>query len=122
MSGLADLNLVLAALQSDDALHRRARDHLAREGRLTIPLSVGIELLLGARSRKTRCIDALTACDPWFEVEARDVLATAAVALDERRVASVFDAVHLAEALHRGERLHTADEALLRTRFPTTGF
>ncbi len=37
-------------------------------------------------------------------------------------VETVFDAVHLADAFHRGPVLHTADEALLRAVFPTIGY
>jgi hypothetical protein len=55
-------------------------------------------------------------------MEGRDVLYTAAEALDSGEVPSVFHEVHLADAYRRGGCLHTADEALLRTAFPTTRF
>jgi predicted nucleic acid-binding protein len=122
MTGLADACLVIAALQEEDALHERAARHLAREGRLVVPLSAGIELLLGAHRRGRRCVEVLAVCEDAFELESRDVLMTAARALDDGSVKGVFDAVHLAEALHRGTALHTADAALLRTRFPTAPF
>lgn len=121
-AGLADANLVIAALIEGDALHNRATEHLECHGRLTVPLSVSIELLLGARSRGTSCVEALAAWDARFEVEHRAVLYAAAEALDERAVPSVFDAVHLAEAALRGTTLHTADERLHRSSFPTTRF
>lgn len=122
MKGLADTNLVIAALQDADPLHARAIAHLREQGRLVVPLSVGIELLLGARAKSSVCVDVIAACDAWFDVESRDVLLTAARALDQGMVKTVFDAVHLADALHRQVPLHTADAALQRTPFPTTPF
>jgi len=55
-------------------------------------------------------------------LEGRDVLYTAAEALDSGEIPTVFDAVHLADAFRRDESLHTADGKLLRTPFTTKRF
>jgi predicted nucleic acid-binding protein len=122
MTGYADASLVIAATQAEDALHRRALAHLEAHGRLTVPFSVSLELLLGAKRRGTTCVSVIGVMDDKFVVERKEVLLTAARAIDERRVPTVFDAVHLAEALHAGAPLHAADERLLRSRFPTVPF
>lgn len=122
MSGLADANLVIAAIVPRDALNDRAEKHLAKNTGLIVPLSVSIELLLGAHARRTSCVEAVAAWESRFEVEDLDVLYAAADALDRGDVPTVFDAIHLAEAALRGTTLHTADERLLRTAFPTTAF
>jgi predicted nucleic acid-binding protein len=122
MRDTADLNLVLARILPRDALHKRATRHLARHGRLVIPTSVGLELLfVAARFNVTR-VEALGAAEAHFDLENRDTLYTAAEALDTGEVPTVFDAMHLADALHRGGRLHTADKRLAATAFPTSGF
>lgn len=121
MTDTADLNLVLGAVRPDDALHARAADR-ARGTPLTVPFSVGIELLFVAKRFKLGHREAIAATEALFEVERREVLYTAADALDEGDVKTVFDAVHLADALHRGGALHTADAELLATEFPTRGF
>lgn len=51
-----------------------------------------------------------------------EVLRTAAEALGTGEITTVFDAVHLADALHRHGALHTADQALQRSAFPTESF
>lgn len=122
MTGLADANLVIGAVMEGDALHARATRHLSTHTRLVVPFSVSIELLLGAHARGASCLDVVGAWEDHFEVENLDVLYTAADALDRREVRTVFDAIHLAEAGLRGTTLHTADERLLRTGFPTTPF
>jgi hypothetical protein len=118
----ADLNLVLAVIKPSDALQRRARRHLAAGGRLLIPFSVGLELLFVAKRFRLGFVESLGAAEGHFDLEGRDVLYTAAEALDSGEVPSVFDAVHLADAYRRKGSLHTADRALLRTSFPTTAF
>jgi predicted nucleic acid-binding protein len=122
MSGIADANLVLAVINPKDALHRRGTDHVREHRSVQVPFSVGIELLLIAKKHGHAYLELLRAVEACFEVERRAVLFTAAEALDTGEVRTVFDAVHLAEALHRGERLHTADEDLWATAFPTTAF
>lgn len=122
MSGIADANLVLAVINPEDALHRRGAAHLREQRGLRVPLSVGIELLLIAKKHGHVYLELLRAVERHFEVGDRAVLYTAAEALDTGEVRTVFDAVYLAEALHRSERLHTADEDLLATAFPTTAF
>lgn len=122
MTDTADLNLVLARLLPGDALHERAKRHVERHGRLVVPFSVGLELLFVAARFELGCVEALGAAEAHFEVEGANVLYTAAEALDAEEVSTVFDAVHLAAALHRGGQLHTADERLLRSAYPTTGF
>ena len=122
MTSLADANLVLGALNPQDALHERAARHLAAHRGLLVPFSVGIELLLIAKKHGVGHVQLLAAAEGLFELEKADVLYTAAEALDAREVSTVFDAVHLADALHRGGKLHTADGALLKGAFPTEGF
>ena len=122
MTDTADLNLVLARILPGDALHERSKRHLAKAGRLLAPFSVGMELLFVASRFKITCVEALGAAEAHFDIEGRSVLYGAAEALDSREVPTVFDAVHLADALHRGGRLHTADSRLHHTAFPTQPF
>ncbi len=122
MTHTADLNLVLAVIKRDDTLRARAVRHLGSAGRLLIPFSVALELLFVAKRFPLGFVESLGAAEASFDVEDRDVLYTAAEALDAGEVATVFDAVHLADAFHRGGALHTADERLLRTAFPTVRF
>ncbi|HLE46736.1 MAG TPA: hypothetical protein VI818_00450 [Candidatus Thermoplasmatota archaeon] len=122
MNETADLNLVLALILPEDALKRRATAHVAHRSKLQMPFSVGLELLFVATKHSLRHVLALGAAEAHFEVERREVLYTAAEALDSGDAPSVFDAVHLADALHRGGSLHTADERLHGTPFPTTPF
>jgi hypothetical protein len=121
MSDTADLNLVLARIMPGDALHARAVKHL-KGVRPMVPFSVGLELLFVARRFEFTCVEALGAAEAHFQVEGRGVLFTAAEALDSGEVKTVFDAVHLADALHRGGSLQTADQELLRGPYPTTPF
>jgi predicted nucleic acid-binding protein len=121
MSDTADLNLVLARILPQDALHARAVKHLKRANPV-VPFAVGLELLFVARRFKFTCVEALGAAEGHFQIEGREVLFTAAEALDSGEVSTVFDAVHLADALHRGGRLHTADKQLLKSPFPTENF
>lgn len=122
MTDTADLNLVLAAIKSQDALRERALRHLRSHERLLVPYSVGVELLFVAKRFRIGAVEALGAAEAFFDLERRDVLYTAAEALDTAEIGSVFDAVHLADAVHRRGALHTADEALLRTAYPTVRF
>lgn len=121
MTDTADLNLVLAVVKPRDALKERALARI-RETRLVMPYSVGIELLFLARKMGVSPVDALGISAAHLEVERLDVLLTAAEALESGDVKTVFDAVHLADAFHRGGRLHTADDELQRTSFPTSAF
>lgn len=118
----ADVNLVLAVILPNDALRGRAIKHLRRSGRLVVPMSAGIELMLICKRFAMGYVETLGATERHFDLEGRDVLYTAAQALDAGEVATVLDAVHLADALHRGGRLHTADAALHETAFPTEAF
>ena len=122
MTDTADLNLVLAVIKPSDALQARAVRHLRRTGRLWVPFSVGMELLFVARRFGLGCVESLGATEAHFSLEERRVLYTAAEALDSGEVETVFDAVHLSDAFHRGGSLHTADRSLLRTAFPTVRF
>ena len=122
MTDTADLNLVLAVIKPTDALRDRALRHLRSRGRLLVPFSVAIELLFVAKRFRMGFVQSLGAAEAHFDIENRDVLYTAAEALDAGEVETVFDAVHAADAFHRGAALHTADEALLRTAFPTIGY
>lgn len=67
-------------------------------------------------------MESLGAAESHFALEGRKVLYTAAEALDSGEVQTVFDAIHLADAFHRGTALHTADARLLKTPFPTVRF
>lgn len=116
---LADLNLVLGRILPDDDLHDRACERVDQAGTIVVPFSVGLELLFVADRWELGRVEALGAADAHFEVEGGDVLYTAAEALEAGEVATVFDAVHCAEALHRGQPLHTADEALQESPYPT---
>lgn len=122
MTDTADLNLVLGRILPDDALHERAKRHLDGTGPLVVPTTVGIELLFAAERFDGARVDVLGAAQAHFDLEAPEVLYTAAEALDAGDVATVFDALHLADALHRGGKLHTADEELQGTAFGTVGF
>jgi len=122
MTETADANLVIAALNPADALHERARRHLSGRDRLLVPYSVGIELLFIARRHRATHLDIIVATEDLFDVERAGILRTAAEALDSGELRTVFDAVHVSDALHRGSSLHTTDAALLRSDFPTTAF
>lgn len=122
MTDTADLNLVLAVIKPADALRDRALRHLRSRGRLTVPFSVALELLFVAKRFRFGFVESLGAVEAHFDLEHREVLYTAAEALDSGEVSIVFDAVHLADAFHRGGALHTADRGLLRTSFPTVSF
>lgn len=121
MTGFADANLVLAAINPQDGLHARAKRHLGST-RLTVPFSVGIELILIARKKGYAPDELLDVADLHFELAERDLLFTAADALVEGEVATTFDAIHLAAAFRAGTSLHTADAKLLRSHFPTVAF
>ncbi len=122
MTDTADLNLVLAVIKPQDALRERALRHLRSRRRLLVPFSVAIELLFVAKRFRMGLVQSLGAAEAHFDVENRDVLYTAAEALDAGEIGTVFDAIHLADAFHRRAALHTADEALLRTAFPAVAF
>jgi len=122
MTDTADLNLVLARILPGDALHARSKRHLQGAGRLTVPFSVGLESLFVASRFEFTCVEALGAVEGHFDVEGRNVLYTAAEALDAKEISTVFDAVHLADALHRQGKLHTADKQLLKSAYPTQEF
>ncbi len=122
MTDTADLNLVLAVIKPEDALRDRALTHLRSRGRLLLPFSVGLELLFVAKRFRLGFVESLGAAEAYFDVERREILYTAAEALDSGEVPTVFDAVHVADAFLRGGRLHTADERLLRTDHPTVPF
>lgn len=122
MSDTADASLVFAVLSPDDALHARALGHLSRSPDLTVPLTVSIEILHGAHRRGLGLVPLLMRMDREFQIEAKTLLLVAAQAVDEGRVNGVFDALHAADAVARGGRLHTADERLLRSGFPTVPF
>jgi predicted nucleic acid-binding protein len=122
MSGIADTNLVLALLKPNDALHARAKRHVAKHPGLVVPLSVGLELLIIAAKHDLVPDELIDVVDQHFILEHRELLIDAASAMTEREIPTAFDAVHAVEALHRGTTLHTADARLLRTDFPTTPF
>lgn len=119
---LADLNLVLAVIKEEDALKARAAKFVRTRGDLIMTFATGIELLLWCRKHRLHFVDYVDRALESFPSERPEVLRTAAQALHEGQVTSPFDAVHLADALHRGTTLATADEALWKTRFPTERF
>ncbi len=122
MTDTADLSLVLAVIKPEDGLRDRALRHIRSRGRLLIPFSAGLELLFAAKRLHLGFVDSPGAAEARFDLENRDALYTAAEALDSGEVATVFDAVHLADAFHRGVALHTAGEKLFRTSFTTVRF
>lgn len=122
MTDTADLNLVLARILPSDALHDRAQSHLESTDTLTVPMSVGMELLFIAHRFDLSHVEALGATQTHFQLEQADLLYTAAEALDTEEVDTVFDAIHLADAFHRSGRLHTTDQVLQKSPFPTQGF
>jgi predicted nucleic acid-binding protein len=105
-----------------DALRERAIEHLSYHESLLVPFSIGIELLFVAKRFRMGFLESLGATEARFELEKRNVLYTAAETLDSGEADTVFDAIHLADAFHRGGSLHTVDSRLLRTPFPTTEF
>lgn len=122
MNDTADLNLVLGRILPDDDLHVRATAHLESHENLLVPFSVGVELLFVAHRFDLGRVEALGAAEAHFEVASAEVLYTAAEALDAGEIETVFDAIHLADALHRSGRLHTADETLQASAFDTAAF
>lgn len=122
MTDLADTNLVIALAKHDDALHQRAVDHVAQHPDLTVSLSVGLELLLIAQRHALSAVDLIGFAMHHFEVEHAWALLSAAHALDEGELTTSFDAVLCALARVNGGRLHTADQELLASAFPTVAF
>lgn len=122
MSGIADASLVVAFLKPTDALHERAKRHVAKHPRLVVPLSVGLELLIIAPKHGIPPDDLVDVVEQAFVLEHRDLLVDAAHAMTEGAIPTAFDAVHAVEAMHRGTTLHTADAKLLRSEYPTTAF
>ena len=121
MKDLADADLVTAIVKASDHLKSRAEAQLRRHS-LVVPFSVGIELLFVAKKHRIPYRQMIIDAARHFDMEQRDVLAAAAKALDRGEVATVFDAVHGAQALLRGVRLHTTDVKLHASPFPTTPF
>lgn len=121
MTDFADADLVVAIVKPTDHLKVRAQRHLQTH-RLRIPFSVGIELLFVARKHGASCGDFLGAAQHSFDLEDADVLLAAAEALDAAELTTVFDAVHAAQALVSGVKLHTTDRRLLASEFPTQTF
>ncbi|MHB8585056.1 MAG: PIN domain-containing protein [Thermoplasmatota archaeon] len=121
MTRLADLNLVLTTLKDEDKLKRRAMDFLAKNDPPTVTSAVGLELLLWCRKHRPSYIDWTDRMIGTFPVENSAVLLTAAQALKEGETTSPFDAMHMAEALHRGQPLVTADEPYGIRDSPSSG-
>lgn len=119
--GLADADLVAAIVKPTDHLKRRAEAHL-RKFALTVPFSVGIELLFVAKKHGISYVDFLGAASTHFDIDRVDVLLAAAEALDNGEIGTVFGAVHASQALLDGIRLHTTDAKLLASAFPTSTF
>lgn len=117
----ADADLVAAVLKPSDHLKHRAEAFLAKEPVL-VPFSVGIELLFLARKLGLPHGDFIALAARRFEVERADVLRTAALALDEGDIGTVFDAVHAAASLVDGRSLVTTDKRILASDFPAVRF
>lgn len=118
MSDYADADLVLAIVKPADHLKERAEERLS-QGRLTIPFSVGMELLFVAHKFNRPRTALIAAAAKRFDIDNLDILLVAADALDEGDVTTVFDAVHAAQAFIDGQDLHTTDRRLLASAFPT---
>lgn len=121
MTDLADADLVVATVKVADHLKSRAEAHLRRHA-LTVPFSVGIELLFVAKKHGLPYVDFIGAATTHFELDRAPVLLAAAEALDSGEIATVFDAVHACQALLDGVRLHTTDKKLLASPYPTQSF
>lgn len=118
---LADADLVAAIVKPTDHLKRRAEAHL-RKHHLTVSFSVGIELLFVAKKHGVGYVDFVGAASTHFDMDRVDVLLAAAEALDKGEIGTVFDAVHAAQAMTTGAALHTTDEKLLASPYPTVAF
>lgn len=119
--GLADADLVAAIVKTSDHLKARAVAHRKAHD-LQVPFSVGIELLFVAKKHGVAYVDFLGAASTHFDIDRVDVLLAAAEALDNGEISTVFDAVHASQALLDRTALHTTDEALLQSPFPTVKF
>ncbi len=114
----ADADLVTAIVKRRDHLKKRAE---AVQG-LRVSFGVGIELLFVARKHDIPCVDFLGAAARRFTIENQDILFTAAEALDNEEISTVFDAIHASTAFHAGTVLVTTDKKLQASPFPTKGF
>src|SRR5687768_15087034 len=98
MSGSADANLLLAAISSVDALHQRAKSHLRRVGRLRASVPAVLEAMMVTWNRRGLQQQLLAELDLHFELDQRETLFAAALALDRGTLSTVHDAFHAAEA------------------------
>lgn len=117
----ADADLVAAIVKPSDHLKKRAEAAL-REGGVDVPFSVGIELLFVAEKHGIPYVDFLGAAARRFAMDGAEILFTAAEALDQGDVGTVFDAVHAATAFHANTELVTTDRRLHKSPFPTRAF
>lgn len=117
----ADADLVAAVVKPSDHLKNRAEAALRGQD-IHVPFSVGIELLFVAQKHGIPCVDLLGAAARRFTIDGHDALFTAAEALDNREITTVFDAVHAAIAFHARATLVTTDRKLHSSSFPTTPF
>lgn len=121
MTAFADADVVAAIVKPADHLKARA-EALLRKTPVIVPFSAGIELLFVARKFSIPCVDFIGAASRRFDLDRVDVLLTAAEALDEGEVATVFDAVHAAQALVDGAILFTTDRGLRASPFPVKAY
>lgn len=122
MAGSADANLLIAFAHEDDALHARARSHVAQVGRLRASVPATLEAFVVQRRHGRPQQELLARLSQHFDLDEEATLWVAARALDESLVATPFDAYHLADAHVGRSHLHTSDQRLLRTEFPTVPF
>lgn len=95
---------------------------MARTGRLRASPTAVVEAFNVFRRAGLPLSEFLGILEAAFDIDELEILRDAAEALDRKKVATAFDAYHLASALRRGEPLHTADEALLKSKYPTVRF
>lgn len=118
----ADANLLVAYALETDALHTRARHHMANVGRLRASSPAVLEAMTVIHRQRLRQGDFLAALADAFALDEPETFATAALALDKGILKTPFDAYHAADAHLRGLPLHTADDELLKSAFPTKPF
>ncbi len=122
MVGSADANLLLAAVDPQDALHARARSHIHAHGRLRASVPAVLEAFIVLRRRGASLQALVARLNEHFDLDDAGSLQTAAWALDKGLLRTPFDAYHAADAHRRGEPLHTADQELLASAFPTIAY
>jgi predicted nucleic acid-binding protein len=122
LTGSADANLLVAYARPIDGLHARAQAHVAQVPRLRAGTLAVLEAFHVARRERVVLWDFLGALEQAFDIDELETLRAVAHAVDGGAIKTPFDAYHLLSALARGEPLHTADQELLASEYPTVAF